>query len=137
MTKGWPYLSIHWISPISHANRKCISSDIWICSFLCYPCYRVRAARIWCPVPLLLRLHVLVMEFMGKIYISVCQPNTCLRNNVQSSNMLSLLALQQNCIVECTLISWFGIKERRLGCSSSQGHCFVRWQVAWKLLWGT
>lgn len=31
------------------------------------PCFRVKAAGIRCPTPLLLRMHVLVMEFIGKL----------------------------------------------------------------------
>lgn len=81
-TKEWPYLSSHRISLASHANRQCSSSIFGPNSFLCYPCYRVRAAGIRCPVPLLLRLHVLVMEFIGKFCISVCLPDTFLLNNV-------------------------------------------------------
>jgi len=34
--------------------------------------YRLKAAGIRCPTPVLLRLHVLVMEFIGTFLFCVC-----------------------------------------------------------------
>ena len=58
----------NWAAIESQVNSWCSCSNILIRPFFLTR-YRVRAAGIRCPKPLLLRLHVLVMEFIGIVHV--------------------------------------------------------------------
>lgn len=84
------------------------SKEFWNC--------RLRAAGIRCPAPILLRLHVLVMEFIGNehgtqttLFLDVRFHGISIRYPLWFNRMVKLLF----------------DRERRLGSTSTKGCCFI------------